>query len=158
MQRVGRGHKVLKRSIRTSRSSREAGCLENFLHCGGCYRFEMHPISQVLNPPGESIDSELSSPLVKIVSPQLAVRCIAREHVKDTPHDRVCHGDDRPLLAPAHRKTLIQRGEIRVLRTHSRMGKLGQDRPEGSIALAGFARALLPSTLVVARGYTGPRS
>jgi hypothetical protein len=43
-------------------------------------------IPQVLNPPGESIDSELTPPFVKIVSPQFAVRFIARKHVKDATH------------------------------------------------------------------------
>ena len=35
------------------------GCLENFSRRGRCHGFKMHTISQVLNPPGEPIDSEL---------------------------------------------------------------------------------------------------
>jgi hypothetical protein len=31
------------------------GCLENFLHRGHCHRFEMPPIPQVLNVPGDPI-------------------------------------------------------------------------------------------------------
>ena len=49
----------------------------------------MHTISQVLNPPGEPIDSALPPPFVKIVTPQFAVPFIAGEHVKDTAHDGV---------------------------------------------------------------------
>src|SRR6266704_2216005 len=37
------------------------------------------------------------------------------------------------------------------------MGELGQDRPEGPIALTRFARALLAGTFVVAWGHPGPR-
>ena len=36
------------------------GCLENFSRHGHCYRFEMHPIPQMLNPPGEPIYLSLS--------------------------------------------------------------------------------------------------
>ena len=36
------------------------------------------------------------------------------------------------------------------------MGELGQHRPQGAIALAGFAGALLPRTFVVAWGHAGP--
>ena len=36
------------------------------------------------------------------------------------------------------------------------MGELGQDRPEGAMALAGFARALLARTFIISRGHTGP--
>ena len=65
--------------------SARAGCLENFFCHGRCHRFEMHPIPQVLNPLGETIDSELP-PFVKIVGPQFTVHFMVGEHVKDITH------------------------------------------------------------------------
>jgi hypothetical protein len=61
----------------------------------------MDPISQGLKPSGQAIDRELSPPFVKIVGPQFPVFFLAGEHVKDTTHHGVRHGNDRPLLAPA---------------------------------------------------------
>ena len=44
-------------------------CLENF-SCHRCgHRFKMHPIPEMLNPPGEPIYCVVSSSLVKIVGP-----------------------------------------------------------------------------------------
>jgi hypothetical protein len=37
----------------------KTGCLEHFSYHGHCHWFEMPIISQALNPPGESIDSQL---------------------------------------------------------------------------------------------------
>ena len=36
------------------------------------------------------------------------------------------------------------------------MGELGQDGSDGTIPLAGFARALLARTFIISRGHTGP--
>src|SRR5262249_10929990 len=83
------------------------GCLENFSCCGCSYRFKMHPIPQPFNPPGEPIDRELPPPFVKIIGPQFTVTFIAREHVKDTTHNGVRHGNDGPLLPTADGQTLI---------------------------------------------------
>ncbi len=83
------------------------GCLENFSRRGRCHRFKMHTISQVLNPPGEPIDGELPPPFVKIVGPQFAVHFIAGEHVKDTTHNGVRHGNDGPLLPTTYSEALI---------------------------------------------------
>ena len=98
----------------------------------------------------------VSSSLIKIVGPSFAVGFLAREHMKDTAHDRVCHGDHRPILPTTCRQALIQRREIRPLGSYGGMGELGQDSSEGTIPLAGFARALLARTFIVARGHAGP--
>ena len=106
-----------------------AGCLENF-SCHRCgHRFKMHPIPEMLNPPGEPIYGVVSSSLIKIVGSSFAVGFLAREHVKDTAHERVCHGNNRPILPTPCREALIQRREIRPLRAYGRMGELGQDGP-----------------------------
>src|SRR5215510_11410923 len=133
-----------------------SGCLENFSGHRGGYRFQMHPIPEMLNPPGEPIYCVVSSALIKIVGPSFAIGFLAREHVKDTTHDRVCHSDNRPILPTPCREALIQRREIRPLGPDGGMGKLGQDGSEGAIPLAGFARALLARTFIVARSHAGP--
>src|SRR5215510_16014983 len=113
----------------------------------------MHPIPEMLNPPGKPIHGVVSSSLIKIVGSSFAVGFLAREHVKDTAHDRMCHGDNRPILPTPGREALIQRREIRPLGSDGGMGELGQDGSEGTIPLAGFARALLARTFIVARGH-----
>jgi hypothetical protein len=75
----------------------------------------MHPIPQVLNASGEPVDGELAPSLIKIVVPELVIWFLTGEHMKDTDHDRVGHGDDGPLLPKACSETLIQRREIGVL-------------------------------------------
>ena len=76
--------------------------------------------------------------------------------MKDTAHERVCHGNNRPILPTTCRKALIQRREIRPLRPYGGMGELGQDGSQGPIPLASFARTLLARTFIVARGHAGP--
>src|SRR5215831_17172715 len=102
----------------------KSGCLENFLHRGHCHRFEMHPIPQVRHAPGEPVDSELPPSLIKIAGPELAIWFLTGEPMKDADHDRVCHGDDGPLLPTACGETLIQRRERGVLGMHGRMRQL----------------------------------
>jgi hypothetical protein len=53
-------------------------------------------------------------------------------------------------------EALIEGREIRVLGPLGSMRELGQDRPEQAIALAGFARALLPRTCIIPWCHTGP--
>jgi len=72
----------------------------------------MHPIPEMLNPPGEPIYCVVSSSLIKIVGSSCAVGVLAREHVKDTAHERVCHGNNRPILPTTCRKAWIQRREM----------------------------------------------
>src|SRR5215510_12665924 len=84
------------------------------------------------------------------------VRYIAGEHIKDTLHDRVRDRDDGPLFPTTGGQTLIQRREIRPLGPYGGMGELGQDGSQGTIPLAGFARALLARTFVIAWSYAGP--
>jgi hypothetical protein len=107
------------------------GCLENFSCHRGGHRFKMHPIPEMLNAPGEAIHCGVSSSLIKIVGPSFAVGFLAREHVKDTAHDHVCHSDNRPILPTPCREALIQRREIRPLRAYGGMGELGQDGSRG---------------------------
>jgi len=102
----------------------------------------MHPIPQVLNASGEPVDGELPPPLIKIVGPECVIRFLTGEHMKDTDHDRVGHGDDGLLLPTAYGETLIQRREIGALGMHGRMRQLGQDRPEGLVIL-GLADLML---------------
>ena len=45
-----------------------AGCLENFSCHRYGHRFKMHPIPEMLNPPGEPIYCVVSSSLIKIVN------------------------------------------------------------------------------------------
>ena len=132
------------------------GCLENFLRHGR-YRFQMHVIPEVLNPPGKPIHCGVPSSLVKIVGPSFAGGFLAGEHGKSTAHDRVCHRDHRPILPTACRGALIQRRERRPLGPDRGLGELRQDGPEGAIALTSFARALLARTCIVARSHAGPR-
>src|SRR5437879_1699258 len=84
-----------------------AGCLENFSRRGCCHWFQMHPIPQAFNPPGEPIDGELPPPFVEIIGSQFTVHFIAGEHVKNTTHNGVRHGNDGPLLPPADGEALI---------------------------------------------------
>jgi hypothetical protein len=93
-------------TVPTSLTS-QMGCLENFSRRGCGYRFKMHTIPQVFNPPGESIDRELPPPFVKIIGPYFTVPFIAGEHVKDTTHHRVRYGNDGPLLPTADGEALI---------------------------------------------------
>jgi hypothetical protein len=116
----------------------------------------MHPIPEMLNPPGEPIDCGVSSALIKIMSSSCAIGFLAREHVQDTPHERMCHSDNRPMLPTPCREALIQRRERRPLGPYGGMGELGQDGAEGAMPLAGFARALLARTCIVARSHAGP--
>src|SRR5215470_14792302 len=116
------------------------GCLENFSGHRGGYRFQMHPIPEMLNPPGEPIYCVVSSSFIKIVGPSFVVGFLAREHVKDTAHDRMCHRDNRPILPTPCREALIQRREIRPLGPYGGMGELGQNGAQGPIPLAGFAQ------------------
>src|SRR5712691_6980618 len=90
------------------------------------------------------------------MGPQFLVPFMVAEHVKDTPHHGVRHGTDGPLLPTADGEALIEGRERRVLGPHGRMGELGQDRPEGAMALAGFARALLARTYIIPWGHPGP--
>jgi len=55
------------------------GCLENFSCRGRCHRFEMHPISQMLDPAGQPIHGIVPPPFVKIVRPQFMVWYVAGE-------------------------------------------------------------------------------
>jgi hypothetical protein len=123
-----------------------------------CHRCKMHPIPEMLDPPGKPIHGVVSSSLIKIVGPSCAVGFLAREHVKDTAHDRVGHGDHRPMLPTTCREALRQRRERRPLGPDGGMDEWGQDGAEGAIPLAGFARALLARTCIVARGHAGPFS
>src|SRR5215813_658208 len=113
----------------------------------------MYAIPEMLNPPGQPIHCVVSSSLVKIVGPSFAVGFLAGEHVKSTAHDRVGHRDHGPILPTTCREALIQRREIRPLGPDGGMGELCQDGPEGAIPLAGFARALLARTVIVARSH-----
>jgi hypothetical protein len=92
-----------------------AGCLENFSRCRCRHRFKLHTIPQAFNPPGEPIDGKLPPPFVKILGPQFTILFIAREHVKDTTHHGVRHGNDGPFLPPADGEALIEGRQIRVL-------------------------------------------
>src|SRR5215813_11061608 len=83
------------------------GCLENFSGHRGGHRFQMHPIPEMLNAPGEAIHCVVSSSFIKIVGPSFVLGFLAREHVKDTAHDRMCHSDNRPLLPTPCREALI---------------------------------------------------
>ena len=112
----------------------------------------------MLNPPGEPIHCVVSSSLIKIVGPSFAVGFLAREHVKDTAHDRVCHSDNRPILpndVPRGADTTLRDTSPSSVRRHGRVGSgwLGGDVP-----LAGFARPLLACTFIIARGHTSPGS
>ena len=133
------------------------GCLENFLHRGHCHRFEMHPIPQALNAPGEPVNGELPPPLINIVAPELGIRFLTGAQMKDADPDRVGHGDDGPRLPTACGETLIPRREIGPLGLHGCMCQLGQDRPEGTGALAGFTGALLARPVIIAWCHTSPR-
>ena len=64
----------------------------------------------------------------------------------------------RPILPTPCREALIQRREIRPLGPDGGMGELGQDGSEGTIPLAGFARALLARTFIIPWGHPGPGS
>ena len=86
-----------------------AGCLENFSRHGCCHRFKMHLIPEMLNTPGKPIHCVVSSSLIEIVGPSFAVGFLARKHVKDTAHDRVCHGDNRPILPTTCREGLCRK-------------------------------------------------
>jgi hypothetical protein len=108
------------------------GCLENFFHRGHGHRFEMHPIPQALKAPGEPVNGALPPPLINIVAPELVIRFLTGEPMKDADHARVGHGDDGPRLPTACGETLIPRREISVLGIHGRMRQLGQDRVECS--------------------------
>jgi transposase len=74
----------------------------------------------------------------------------------DADHNRVRHSDDGPRLPTACGETLIPRREISVLGIHGRMRQLGQDRPEGTVAFAGFTWALLARTFIIAWCHTSP--
>ena len=95
----------------------------------------MHLVPEMLNPPGEPIYCVVSSSLIKIVGPSFAIGFLAREHVKDTTHDRVGHSDNRPILPTPCREALIQRREICPLGPYGGMGELGQDGSEGAIPI-----------------------
>jgi hypothetical protein len=97
----------------------------------------MYPIPQVLNTPDDAVDDEPPPPLINIVGPVLVIR-----FMKDAGHHRVGHGDDGPRLSTACGKAPIQRREIGALGMHGRMRQLGQDRPEGTVPLAGFICAV----------------
>ena len=53
----------------TDSGSTCAGCLENFSGHRGGHRFQMHPIPEMLNAPGEAIHCVVSSSFIKIVGP-----------------------------------------------------------------------------------------
>ena len=105
------------------------GCLENVSRCGRYHRFEMHPISQMLDPPGQPIHGRVPPPFVKIVRPRFMVGDIAGEHRKDTLHDRVRDGDEGRLFPTAGCEALLQRRYIRPLRAYGSMNELCQDGP-----------------------------
>src|SRR5262245_45812763 len=109
---------------RTTAFPAKSGCLENFSGHRGGHRFQMHTIPEMRNPPGEPIHCGVSSSFIKIVGPSFVVGCLAREHVKDTAHDRMCHSDNRPILPTPCREALIQRREIRPLRPDGGRGEL----------------------------------
>src|SRR5262245_17110095 len=66
------------------------------------------------------------------------------------------YDNDGPLLSTAYGEALIEDGERGVLCPHSGVGELGQERPEGAIALPRFARALLARTFILPWCHTGP--
>lgn len=89
----------------------------------------MHPIPQMLDPPGQPIHSRVPPPFVKIVRPQFMVWDIAGEHRKATLHDRVRDGYDGPLFPTAGSEALLQRRYLCPLRAYGSMSALGQDGP-----------------------------
>src|SRR5215510_2062061 len=66
------------------------------------------------------------------------------------------YDNDGLLLSMAYGEALIEGGERGVLCPHSGVGELGQERPEGAIALPRFARALLARTFILPWCHTGP--
>lgn len=73
--------------------------------------------------------------------------------MKRTDHDGVGHRDDGLFLPPTSAQTLVQVGQIHLLRLDGCMGDLGQVRAQGAITLAGLARPLFPRTFIIARGH-----
>jgi hypothetical protein len=49
--------------------------------------------------------------LIKIIGPQFTVGFIAGEHIKDTDHDGVRNGEDRPAFPSTCRQAPIQNGQ-----------------------------------------------
>ena len=56
-------------SIITNIEQVGVACLGNCSCHRGCHGFEMHTISQMLNPPGEPIHCGVLPPVVKILGP-----------------------------------------------------------------------------------------
>jgi hypothetical protein len=90
----------------------------------------------MLNQPGKPIHCVVSSSLVKIAGPLYAIGFLAKKHVKDMAHDRVCHGNHCPILPMTCSEALLQRREIRPFGLCGGMSEWRQDCPEGAIALA----------------------
>ena len=109
------------------------GCLENVSCHRGGHRCKMHPIPERLNPPGEPIYGVVSSSLINRGGPSCARGFLAREHGKDTAHERMGHGDQRPILPTPCREALIQRRERRPLGPYGGMGALGQGGSQGTM-------------------------
>ena len=63
--------------------------------------------------------------LITLVGPQFTVGFIAREHMKDTDHDGVGDGEDRPSFPAPYCQAPIQSGHIRPLGTDGAMSQLG---------------------------------
>jgi hypothetical protein len=67
----------------------------------------MHTIAEPLNPLDQPID-RIMPPFVAVARSPLAIRFLAREHVKDTDHDGVGDRHDGALLPPTCRQASIQ--------------------------------------------------
>ena len=67
--------------------------------------------------------------LITIVGPQFTLGFMAGEHMKDTDHDGVGDGEDRPSFPSPCRQAPIQRGHIRALGPDGAMGQLGEAGP-----------------------------
>ena len=67
----------------------------------------MAPIAESLNPLGKPIDRIVPPPFIEVARSQLAIRLLAREHVKDTDHHRVSDRYERTLHATPCRQPSI---------------------------------------------------
>ena len=65
-------------------------------------------VPQSLHTPRQPVDEMYASMCIKVIASQLAIGCVTREHVKGTHHDRVCDGQNGPLLATTSREAMLE--------------------------------------------------
>jgi hypothetical protein len=87
----------------------------------------------MFNPLGEVIYSVIPLTLIKRVGPQCVGQFIAGKHKQDTLPDRMCNGEDGPLLLAPCCKALIQRRKICPLGAYGRMRELKPLLPQAGL-------------------------